>query len=115
MLLKTLRKLNRSRFIPKVISLVYLGEIGSCIQALGIPVRAFGMSRSVPIPLMLLRPARLMRELQPDVVHIWMLLGGLVERLARCARVIWCIRKSNLSKTENKSSTLWVVKACALL
>ncbi len=119
MLLKLLQQLNRRRFTPTVISLMGLGEIGPRIQALGIPVHTLGMSRGVPNPLMLLRLARLLRQVQPDVVHTWMyhadLLGGLAARLAGCRRVIWCIRHSNLSKTENKCSTLWVVKVCALL
>ena len=119
MLLKLSQQLDRSRFTPTVISLVGLGEIGPRIQALGIPVHALGMSRGIPNPLMALRLAKLLRDLQPDVVHTWMyhadLLGGLAGRLAGCERVIWCIRHSNLSKTENKRSTLWVVKACALL
>ena len=119
MLLKLLQQLDRSRFTPAVISLVGLGEIGPRIQALDIPVHALGMPRGVPTPLMVLRLAKLLRQLQPDVVHTWMyhadLLGGLAARLAGCERVIWCIRQSNLSKTVNKRTTLWVVKACAFL
>lgn len=119
MLLKLLQKLDRSRFNPTVISLVGLGEIGPFIQAQGIPVHALGMSRGVPNPLMVLRLAKLLRQLQPDVVHTWMyhadLLGGLAARLAGADRVIWGIHHSNLSKTENKRSTLLVVKTCALL
>lgn len=119
MLLKLLEQLDRRRFTPTVISLVGLGEIGPSIQALGIPVHALGMTRGVPNPLMLLRLVRLLHQLRPDVVHTWMyhadLLGGLAARLAGCERVIWCIRHSNLSKTENKRSTLWVAKACAWL
>ncbi|BDB71963.1 glycosyl transferase [Comamonas thiooxydans] len=119
MLLKLLQQIDRSRFTPTVISLIGLGEVGPKIQALNIPVHSLGMSRGVPNPLVVLRLAKLLRQLQPDVVHTWMyhadLLGGLAARLARCKRVIWGIHHSNLSKTENKRSTLWVVKACALL
>lgn len=119
MLLKLLQQIDRSRFTPTVVSLIGLGEIGPRLQALGIPVHTLGMSRGVPNPLMVRRLAKLLRQLQPDVVHTWMyhadLLGGLAARLAGCDRVIWCIRYSNLAKAENKRSTLWVVKACALL
>lgn len=119
MLLKLLQQLDRSRFSPTVISLMGQGEIGPRIQALGIPVHTLCMSPDMPNPLMVLRLARLLRQLQPDVVHTWMyhadLLGGFAARLAGCNRVIWGIHHSNLSKTENKRSTLWVVKACALL
>lgn len=118
-LLNIVQQLNRSRFNPTVVSLVGLGEVGPRIQALGIPVHALGMSRGLPNPLMLVNLAKLLRQLQPDVVHTWMyhadLLGGLAARLAGCRRVIWGIHHSNLSKKVNKRSTLWVVKACALL
>lgn len=119
MLLKLLQKLDHSRFTPTVISLVGLGEIGPRIQTMGIPVHELGMSRGVPNPRMVFRLARLLCQLQPDVVHTWMyhadLLGGGAARLAGCDRVIWGIRQSNLSKEVNKRSTLWVAKACALL
>ncbi len=119
MLLKLLQQLDSSRFAPTVVSLMSLGEIGPRIQALGIPVHVLGMSRGLHNPLILLRLARLLRQLNPDVVHTWMyhadLLGGLAARLAGRKRVVWCIRQSNLSKTLNKRSTLWVVQICSLL
>lgn len=118
-LLNILQQLDRCRFSPTVVSLIGLGEIGPRIQALGISVHTFSMSRGMPNPLMLLRLVRLLRQLQPDVVHTWMyhadLLGGMAARLAGCKGVIWGIHHSNLSKEVNKRSTLWVVKACALL
>lgn len=119
MLLKLLQQLDRSRFTPTVISLVGLGEIGPRIQTQGIPVHALGMSRGVPNPLMVLRLAKLLRQLQPDVVHTWMyhadLLGGLAARLAGCRQVVWSLRQSNLNKSQNKRSTLAVVGLCARL
>lgn len=119
MLLKLLQQLDRCRFCPTVISLMGLGEIGPLIQALGIPVYTMNLSPVAPDPLVVLRLARLLRQLQPDVVHTWMyhadLLGGLAARLAGCKRVIWGIRHSNISKIHNKRSTLWVIRACALL
>lgn len=119
MLLKLLQHLDRTRFQPTVISLIGLGEIGPRIQALDIPVHTLGMSRGLPSPQAFLRLVRLLRQLQPDVVHTWMyhadLMGGLAARLAGCRHVIWCIRHSNLAPTENKVSTLRVVKLCARL
>ncbi|MDQ3058648.1 MAG: glycosyltransferase [Pseudomonadota bacterium] len=119
MLHKLLQNIDRSRFEPTVISLMNKGEIGPRIEALGIPVYALGMRRGLPSPLMALRLARLLRQLQPSLVHTWMyhadLLGGLAARLAGCRRVVWGIRHSNLSKTGNKCSTLAVVGLCARL
>ena len=119
MLHKLLQNIDRSRFEPTVISLMNKGEIGPRIEALGIPVHTLGMHRGLPNPWMVFRLTRLLRQLQPNVVHTWMyhadLLGGLAARLAGCRRVIWGIHHSNLSKTENKRSTLAVVKLCARL
>ena len=118
MLHKLLQNIDRSRFNPTVISLVGKGEIGPRIEALGIPVHAMGMGRGgLPSPLAFWRLVQLLRQLQPDVVHTWMyhsdLLGGVAARLAGCAKVVWCIRHSNLSKTENSRSTLAVAALCA--
>lgn len=117
MLHKLLQNIDRNRFEPTVISLMNKGEIGPCIEAMGIPVLALGMNRSIPNPLVLLSLVRVLQKLKPDVVHTWMyhadLLGGVVARLAGCKRVIWGIRHSNLSRTENKRSTLAVVGLCA--
>lgn len=117
MLHKLLQNIDRNRFEPRVISLISLGEIGPRIESLGIPVFALGMRRSIPNPWLIVRLALLLRQLQPDVVHTWMyhadLLGGIAAKLAGCKRLIWGIRHSNLSKTENKRSTLAVVGLCA--
>lgn len=120
MLLKLLQHLDRSRFNPTVISLMGIGEIGPRIKELGVPVHSLGMRREgIPNTLAALRLSRLLRQIQPDIVHTWMyhadLLGGLAARWAGCRRVIWCIRHSNLSPSENKPSTLKVVRLCARL
>ncbi len=120
MLLKLLQQLDRNRFTPTVISLMGVGEIGPRIGALGIPVHTLGMQRGVlPGPVVMWRLVQLLRKSKPDVVHTWMyhadLLGGVAARLLGCKRVVWGIRHSNLSPSENKRSTLWVVKLCAAL
>lgn len=120
MLLKLLQHIDRSRFQPTVISMVGMGEIGPRIAALGIPVHTLGLRpRFAQNPWATFKLAKQLRSLQPDVVHTWMyhadLLGGLAARLAGVRQVIWCIRHSNLSKTENKASTLAVVRVCAAL
>ncbi len=120
MLLKLLQKMDHERFTLNVISLMGLGEIGLKIIKLGIPVSAIGMQRGgLPSPMALWRLYHLLRQSQSDVIHTWMyhsdLLGGLAARLIGCRRVVWGIHHSNLSKSENKRSTLWVVKLCAAL
>ncbi len=120
MLHKLLQNIDRSRFNPTVISLIGKGEIGPRIEALGIPVYPMGMRRgALPSPLAFWRLVQLLRRLRPDVVHTWMyhsdMVGGLAARVAGCKRVIWCIRHSNLSRTENSRSTLAVALLCARL
>lgn len=119
MLFKILQQIDRTRFSPTVISLIGMGEFGSRLQTLNIPVYTLGMRRGWFNPLAIFRIISLLRKIQPDVIHTWMyhadLLGGVAARLAGFNGVIWCIRHSNLSKRENKRTTLWVVKFCAVL
>lgn len=119
MLYKLLQHLDRARFEPVVFSMTDKGEIGPLIEALGVSVIALGMRRGVPNPAVVWRLTRYLRRIQPDVVHTWMyhadLLGGAAARLAGCRRVAWGIRQANLSRTENKRSTLIVVQLCAWL
>lgn len=120
MLFKLLQNLDRSRFEPTVISMMGIADIGPRIAALEIPVYSLGMQRgSLPNPVIFFRLVRLLRRLRPNIVHTWMyhsdLIGGLAARVASCSNVIWGIRHTDLSKDENKSSTLQVVKICAWL
>jgi glycosyltransferase involved in cell wall biosynthesis len=116
MLLKVLEHLDK-RFSAHVISLTTMGDIGPRIQALGIPVDAMGMSSRMPNPFTLIRLARLLKSLAPDVVHTWMyhadLLGGVAARLAGVGPIGWCIRHSDLDRGKTKLSTRVVVAACA--
>lgn len=117
MLYKLIERLDRDRFTPLVISLTTLGEIGPRISETNTPVIALGLQTATPNPLLFFRLIKLIREFNPDIVHTWMyhadLLGGLASRLAGARRVIWCIRNSDLSGGNSKSSTIAVVKICA--
>jgi glycosyltransferase involved in cell wall biosynthesis len=119
MLLKVLERLDRQRFLPYVISLTTLAEVGPRIAALGIPAEAMGMKAGIPSPLAFARLVGRLRKFRPDVVHTWMyhadLLGGLAAKLAGVKAIGWGIRHSNLSRHANKLSTLAVVATCARL
>ena len=119
MLLKVLENIDRHRFSPHVISLTTKGENGARIEALGVPVEALGMRSGRFSPVKFLRLVHWLRRLHPDAVHTWMyhadLLGGLAARLAGVRTVGWAIHHSNISPSHNKRSTLWVMKACAVL
>lgn len=117
MLFKLLQRLDRTQFEPLVISLTNQGEIGPRIEALGISVHALGMKPGFPNPLKFFKLVKLLRQIQPDVVHTWMyhadLFGGLAARLANIRAVAWCLRNSDLSKSRSKKSTRLVVWASA--
>lgn len=117
MLLKVLERLDRQRFAPHVISLTTLGELAPRIAALGIQVDAVGLKPGLPSPSGFFRLVRLLKRLNPDVVHTWMyhadLLGGVAARLAGVSSIGWCIRNSNLDKNKTKFSTRAVVGLCA--
>jgi len=120
MLLKLLQHTDRRRFTHHVYSLVEpSGPIASRIEALGIPVSSMGMKvGSLPDPRAVLRLARLLRKVRPDIVETWMyhadLLGGTAAKLARSGLpIMWNIRQSNLDPALNRRRTLQVVRLCA--
>lgn len=119
MLLKLLERLDRERYMPMVISLTTIGDIGPRIAALGIPVQALEMTSGLPSPSGFFGLLRQIRQFKPDIVHTWLyhadLLGGLAARLAGIRRVVWTLRQSNLSPHLNKRSTLLVVQICSWL
>jgi glycosyltransferase involved in cell wall biosynthesis len=116
MFFKVLERLD-AWFAPHVISLTTLGEIGSHIQMLGIPVEALGIQPGAPSLLSFCRLVERLKTLKPDVVHTWMyhadLFGGLAARLARVPAVAWGIRNSNLDRDKTKLATRVVASACA--
>jgi glycosyltransferase involved in cell wall biosynthesis len=118
MLLKVLEKLE-PRFVPRVISLTTLGDMGPRIESLGIPVEALGINSSTSVLSGFVRLSRRLRALRPEVVQTWLyhadLIGGLAARLAGVPRVAWTIRNSNLDPDKIKRSTLGVVWLCARL
>jgi glycosyltransferase involved in cell wall biosynthesis len=119
MLQKVLTRLS-PKFKPHVISMIRVGKIGEELRALGIPVESLDMRRrGVPNPIALMHLIRRLRDLRPDVVHTWMyhadLMGGVAARLAGVPAVAWAIRHSNLVPAGNKSQTLAVLRANALL
>jgi glycosyltransferase involved in cell wall biosynthesis len=113
MLLKLLERIDRDSFDCRVFSLTDLGEVGPKIAALGIPVEALEMRRSVPDPRALLALARRLKAIKADLVHTWMyhadLLGGLAGRLAGVRCIVWGIRNSDLDASRTGAGTRFVV------
>jgi len=119
MLYKLLSAMDHKNFTNEVISLTDIDAIGKKIQALGVPVRALGMRRGIPNPLMVLKLAHWLRRSKPEVIQTWMyhadLIGGLAAKIAGKIPVVWGIHHSNLVPGHNKRTTIWTAKLCARL
>jgi glycosyltransferase involved in cell wall biosynthesis len=119
MLFKLIERLDRARFSPVVISLTTQGDFGPRLERIGVPVHSIGMRSGLPNPLEFLRLARRLSAIKPALVHTWMyhadLLGGLASRLAGVGPIVWGIRHSDLSREQNKRTTLALVRLCARL
>lgn len=119
MLLRLLKGIDRTRFMPHVISLTSMGELGSKIVSLGIPVDVLGMRYRVPNPIGFFKLVRLLHKLKPELVHTWMyhadLIGGAAAKLARVPAIVWCVRSSDFLLPNTPWSSKLVLKMCASL
>ena len=102
-----------------VISLTEHGPVGKEIEAMGIPVRTLGLSKSRPNPLLFGRLARWIREINPSLVHTWMyhsdLIGGLAAALSVDVPIVWSLRHYEPDPKINRWTTMGVAYLCALL
>lgn len=118
-LCRLLPGLRQAGFDGHVVSLTDAGSLGARIEAMGVPVRALRLRRSTPDPVALLRLARLLRFLEPDLIQTWMyhadLLGGLASWLAGNRFVVWNLRQSSLDPRLIRRRTLLAARACARL
>lgn len=71
-LFRLLSRTDRRRFDPVVVSLSAGGVYAEQIEALGIPVYSLGMSPGLPNPWAAVRLNRLVRRIEPDLIHAWM-------------------------------------------
>ncbi len=114
-----LRATDRDQSVVEVVCLTREGPIGERIRALGVPVHALGLSRSMPNPLGIVRLSRMIRRFRPDVIQTWMyhadLLGGLAAKLAGGVPVAWGIRHCDFDWSVTSARTRHVVRTCARL
>ncbi len=100
-----------------VLSLCDEGVFGPRIRDLGVPVYALGMRRGVPTPFAVWRLQRLVKKLRPRVIQGWMYHGNLAASVAAHLAtgprpaVIWNIRQSLYSLTNEKVLTQQVIRA----
>jgi glycosyltransferase involved in cell wall biosynthesis len=117
MLAKLLTALS-GRFDSHVISLTSKGPVASEIERAGAKIYALNIAGVSNVLGGFFRLVRILRSLEPDVVHTWMyhsdLLGGMAARIAGVKAVAWNVRNGDLSSA-TKLSTRGVVRLCAAL
>ncbi len=100
MLSRLVRRIDRDRFRSVVISLTDAGTIGPPLAKAGIEVIALGMRRGIPNPGGLLRLARTLRELRPEILQTWLyhadFFGLMMKRLGNVPHLVWNLRCSDM-------------------
>ena len=118
MLFKLLSRIDRKRFDNRVVCLIPQGPVAEKIGGIGIQVDSLGLTRGRISPSGLIRPIRLLRDWQPDIIQTWLyhadLLGYLAARLTGTRNLIWNIRCTQMDLTKYSRVTTLTVKACAL-
>src|SRR5690606_4153365 len=97
------------------VSLIDKGALGERIEALGVPVHALGMSRSIASMARLRFLARLITRIRPDIVQGWMYHANLVASVAAAlahgpASVIWGVRASLDGHENERRSTAAAIR-----
>jgi glycosyltransferase involved in cell wall biosynthesis len=119
LLLEFIRRADRSRFDPMVISLAGGGELKAAYEETGMPVISLNIRSGPPDPRAIASLVRLLRAERPAAIQTWMyhanLIGGIAAMLAGRMPVAWGIHHSNLSPEYIKRSTFQVARAGARL
>ncbi|HYW73413.1 MAG TPA: glycosyltransferase [Pyrinomonadaceae bacterium] len=120
MLYKLLSRTDRLGFEPSVISLNGDGPIAEKIRGLGISVESLQVKRTATAMFPLLRLARVTRRISPQIIQGWMYHGNLAAQFAgsfarKGAAVLWNIRQSLPSLSEEKPTTARAIRLSARL
>jgi glycosyltransferase involved in cell wall biosynthesis len=120
MLHKLIQAADPTRVVHGVVSLMEKDLVGEEIASLGAPVRALGMRRRIPWPWQILRLRRMIRELNPDILHGWMYHGNLAASVVAATLtprpvVLWNVRQSLYDLAREPFATRLVIRANRLL
>ena len=99
MLFRLLARCDRSRFSPRVLSLLAPGAVGERIAALGVPLLSLDMRHERPLSPAMLRLIPIARSLEPSLLQGWMYHGNIAASACallsgRRLPVIWNVRHS---------------------
>jgi len=120
MLLRLLRRMNRSCFQPVVVSLVRGGSLEAEIGALGIPLYHAGMQQGRLSVSGFARIVSVLRKEKPDLVQGWMVHGNLAAQAASLLvspqpRLYWAIHHSLDSFRREKPLTASLIRLSSFL
>ena len=101
-LYKLLSATGQEHFKPCVLSLGDGGIYAEKISALGIPVHSLGMRPSLMSPMGYVRLRRMVRKLQPHLLHGWMYHGALAALLVGQGRPVIGAVRSALHDVQNE-------------
>lgn len=110
---------RQSEIRHAVVSLTGRGAHAKTLEDSGIDVICMGIDSVAAGAAAVIRLARLLRSLQPDVVQTWMyhadLIGGIAARMAGVRAVVWGLRSTAPDHRAVKGTTWLVIRACAAL
>ena len=93
MLTRLVQRTDRDRVRSVVVSITDAGTLGPSLRKAGIEVVSLEMRRGMPDPYSLLRLARILRELNPDILQTWLyhadFFGLMAKRLANVLHLVW--------------------------
>ncbi|MBV2181859.1 MAG: glycosyltransferase [Castellaniella sp.] len=118
MLLKILKRMDRARYRPTVVSLLDEGSVGVEIAALGVPIVCLHMNKSWRIFIAPFILSRLVRRTECVLVQGWMYHGNLLAWIGRLfsgrkVPLSFGIRQSLYGLARERLNTRWVIRANA--
>jgi glycosyltransferase involved in cell wall biosynthesis len=119
MLSRLVRRTDRDRFRSVVVSITDAGTLGPSLGKAGVEVLSLEMRRGMPDPYGLLRLARILRELHPEILQTWLyhadFFGLMVKRLANVPHLIWNLRCSDMALSPASAGVRRLLSWCSAL
>jgi glycosyltransferase involved in cell wall biosynthesis len=119
MLSRLIRRTARDRFRSVVVSITNAGTLGPSFGKAGIEIISLEMRRGMPNPYGLLRLARILRELHPDILQTWLyhadFFGLMAQRLANVPHLVWNLRCSDLALSPAAAGVRRILSWCSAL
>src|SRR5260370_17235377 len=119
MLPRLVRRTDRDRFRSVVVSITDAGTLGASLGKAGIEALSLKMRRGMPGPYGLLRLARILRELHPEILQTWLyhadFFGLMVKRVANVPHLVWNLRCSDMALSPPSPGVRRLLALCSPL